>query len=60
MVKVTIHTDTDTAQQLKDELPDGAPWGEYLLECVRLRKRVESREVYLSPADTRSVEEKGR
>lgn len=58
MAKFTLHTDPETRSRLKDELPEGKPWGEYLLESVELRKKIESRELVLTEPDTRSVEEK--
>ena len=58
MANLTIHGKSETIDRLKDELPAGESWDEYLLECVELRKRIESREVRLQAVDTRSVEEK--
>ena len=52
MAKFSFHTDPETRGALKDELPDGEPWGEYLLECVELRKRVEGRDLVLTEPHT--------
>lgn len=58
MTEFSFHDDPETVEELRSELPEAVPWGQYLLECVQLRKRVESREVVLCHPDTRSVEEK--
>lgn len=58
MAKFSFDTDRETAEELNAELPDGEPWGEYILECVELRKKIEGRELQLTEPDTRSVEEK--
>lgn len=57
MAKITIHSDTATIDELRDELPDGAEWAEYVLECVRMRKRVESRDLVLTEPDTGSLDD---
>lgn len=58
MAKFEFHDDTDTVEQLYEELPDTDSWGDYLLECVELRKKIEGRELHVTPVDTRSVDEK--
>lgn len=48
MSKFSFHTDRRTATRLKNELPDGEEWGEYILECVELREKIEGRDLVLT------------
>jgi len=57
MAKLTIHDDTETVEELRDELPAGVSWAAYLLECVQMRKRVEGRDLVLRQPHTTPVEE---
>lgn len=49
MAKLTIHGEPETIDELKDELPRGTSWDEYILECVEIRKRVEGGKLKLYP-----------
>ena len=52
MAKLIIHDDRECIAALEAELPDDVSWGAYLVECIRLRKRLEAREVVLAAPGT--------
>jgi len=58
MAKITLHDDAETIRELNDELPDGVSWGGYVLECIRLRKRIEGRDLILADPETVNAEDK--